>query len=90
MKNNMRSRISSFLTSEDGHVGVKPPLVLGTASASLLLAQAVVSPSAQAGWNCDPWSDDCSEGEYCAFWCDEWDAGTCVGTWHSRCESLDS
>ena len=90
MKNNIRGKISDFLTSEEGHVGVKPPLVLGAASASLLLAHAIVSPSAQAGWECEPWGSDCSEGEYCAFWCDKWSGGTCIGTWHSRCESLDS
>ena len=42
MKKNIRSKISDFLTSEEGHAGVKPPLVLGAASASLLLAHAMV------------------------------------------------
>ncbi len=90
MKKNIRSRISGFLTSEEGHVGVKPPLALGAASASLLLAQAVVTPSVQAHFECIPWGSDCSEGEYCMFWCDKWSGITCIGTWHSHCESLDS
>ena len=90
MKNNIRGRISGFLKSEEGHVGVKSPLVLGAASASLFLAQTIAAPSAQASWDCYPWTDDCSEGEYCMFWCDKWHVGTCVGTWHAKCESLDS
>ena len=47
-KNNIRSKISQFLKSEEGRVGVKSPLALGVASASVLLAQAMVTPSAQA------------------------------------------
>ena len=47
-KNNIRGKISQFLTSEEGRVGVKSPLALGVASASVLLAQAMVTPSAQA------------------------------------------
>ena len=87
MKKNIRSKISDFLTSEEGHVGVKPPLVLGAASASLLLANAVVTPSAQAHWECLP--GDCPEGEYCYIWCDgTLEAYTCFGMWHSHCESL--
>ena len=88
MKKNIRSKISGFLKSEEGQVGVKSPLVLGAASASLLLAHTVVSPTAQAGWECYS-NDDCSESEYCDIWCDEWDVGTCVGTWHSHCISRD-
>ena len=81
MKNNIRGKISQFLKSEDGHVGVKSPLALGVASASLLLAQMMVTPSAQAHWECYPWADDCAEGEYCAIWCEGiWSIGTCIGT----------
>ena len=69
MKNNIRGKISQFLKSEDGHVGVKSPLALGVASASLLLAQMMVTPSAEAHLKCIP-GGDCSEGEYFAFWCD--------------------
>ena len=88
MKNNIRGKISQFLKSEDGHVGVKSPLALGVASASLLLAQMMVTPSAQAHLECYS-SADCSEGEYCVFWCDgTWSLGTCWGTAHSHCSSL--
>lgn len=88
MKNNIRSKISDFLTSEEGHVGVKSPLALGAASASLLLAHAIVSPSAQAHLEC--YLGGCPEGEYCDIWCDgTLDAYTCIGTWHSHCISID-
>ena len=89
MKHNIRGKISDFLTSEEGHVGVKPPLVLGAASASLLLAHAIVSPSAHASWDCYS-NDDCPEGKVCDIWCDKWRGGTCIGTWYSRCLSIDS
>ena len=88
MKHNIRSKISDFLTSEDGHVGVKSPLALGAASASLLLAHAMVSPTAQAHFKCYP--GGCPEGEYCIIFCDKWSGVTCVGSWHSHCEPLDS
>ena len=48
MKNNIRSKISDFLKSEEGRVGVKSPLALGVASASVLLAQAIVTSPVQA------------------------------------------
>ena len=89
MKNSsVRSRISEFLKSEDGRVGVKSPLALGVASASVLLAQAVVTPSAQAHLECTPGGNDCGESAYCAVWCDEWSGATCIGEWHSQCEAL--
>lgn len=91
MKNNIRNKIRQFLKSEEGRVSIKSPLTLGAASAGLLLAQAVVTPSAQAHWECYPWLDDCAEGEYCAVWCDgTWNLGTCIGTFLSQCELLDS
>ena len=90
MKNNIRGKISEFLKSEDGHVGAKSPLALGVASASLLLAQMMVTPSAQAHLECIPWGGDCAEDEVCVVWCDKWSVGTCIGTWHSHCDSLDA
>ena len=84
MKNTVRSKISDFLKSEEGRIGVKSPLTLGAASASLLLAQAIVTPSAHAHWECYS-NDDCSTDEYCAFWCETWVVGTC-GKWHTHCE----
>ena len=88
MKNNIRSKISDFLKSEEGRVGVKSPLALGIASASVLLAQTIVTPPVQAHLECQPGGTDCGEGEYCMVWCDQWSLGTCVGTWHSQCEVL--
>ena len=88
MKNNVRSKIKDFLKSEDGRVGAKSPLALGVASASVLLAQAVVTTPAQAHMECVPDSNDCGEGAYCAVWCDEWSLGSCIGEWHSQCEAL--
>lgn len=91
MKHNIRSKISDFLKSEEGRVGAKSPLTLGVASASLLLAQVMVTPSAQAHMECYPGAGDCSENEYCAFNCmGTWYYGACIGTLHSHCESLDS
>ena len=51
MKKNIRSKISDFLKSEEGRVGVKPPLVFGAASAGLLLAQAIVTPPLRHIWS---------------------------------------
>ena len=87
MKYNVRSKISDFLKSEDGRVGAKSPLALGVASASLLLVQAMVTPSAQAHLECHS-EADCSEDEYCAFECEgTWNLGTCIGTLHSHCQA---
>ena len=84
MKNNIRSKISEFLKSEDGRVGAKSPLTLGVASASLLLAQAMITPSAGAHLECYP--GDCAEDEFCMFWCEgTWYLGACMGTLHSHC-----
>ena len=90
MKNSIRGRISEFLKSEEGRVGAKSPLALGVASASVLLAQAMVTPSAQAHTECIL-DDDCLEGEECAYLCDgEWRLGTCRGTLHTHCDLIDS
>ncbi len=91
MKHNVRSKISDFLKSEEGHVGAKSPLALGVASASLLLTQMMVTPSMQADLECYPLAGDCAEDEYCYAWCDgTWDLGRCSGTAHSYCRPLDS
>ena len=88
MKNNVRSKINGFLKSEEGRVSVKSPLALGVASASLLLAQAMVTPSAQAHWECLPWAPEvhCESGEICVYVCDKWDLETCIGEWHTQCD----
>ncbi len=88
MKHNIRSKISDFLKSEEGRVGVKSPLALGVASASVLLAQMMVTPPAQAHAEC--YHGSCPEGEYCAIQCyGTWSLGTCYGTMHSHCEPLN-
>ena len=90
MKNSIRGRIHEFLTSEEGRVGAKSPLTLGVASASVLLAQAMVTPSAQAHTACF-YNDDCPEGYECAYMCDgTWSLGTCMGTLHAHCEPIGS
>ena len=90
MKNSIRGRIREFLKSEEGRVGAKSPLALGVASASVLLAQAMVTPSAEAHTTCGS-NDDCPEGHECAYRCDgEWDLGSCMGTLHTHCELIDS
>ena len=90
MKNSIRGRISEFLKSEEGRVGAKSPLALGVASASVLLAQAMVTPSAEAHAVCLQ-NDDCPEGYECAYMCEgEWRLGTCRGTLHTHCDPIDS
>ena len=83
MKKNIRSKLKRFLESETGSVSAKAPLALGVASGSLLLAQAVLTPSAEAGFECTT-SDDCDEGERCAYWCSAIEYGTCA-EWNSVC-----
>lgn len=86
MKNNLRSKIQDFLTSEEGRVGVKAPLTLGIVSGSVLLAQAMLPPAAQAHMECSH-HGDCDDGESCWEWCEgEWVGDdTCDGVRHSAC-----
>ncbi len=68
MKKNLRDKIHIFLQSENGKVGIKSSLTLSIVSSSLLLAQMILTPHADAGYEC--WSHaDCdqSEGELCHF-----------------------
>ena len=90
MKHDIRSKISDFLKSEEGRVGAKSPLVLGVASASVLLAQVMVTPSAEAHTVCGT-NEDCPEGYECAYMCNgEWDLGSCMGTLHTHCDPIGS
>lgn len=58
----IKSRISTFLASEEGRVGVKAPLALGVAAGGLMLAQAfVVTPNAEACNN----NADCDDDQQC-------------------------
>ena len=53
MKNNLRGKIREFIASEEGKVSVKAPLTLGVATGSVLLANAIVTPTpAAAGGPC--------------------------------------
>ena len=85
MKKNIRSKISEFLTSEEGRVSTKAPLALGVATGSVLLAQAMVPSAANAHIVCED-NGDCDEGEVCAEWCEGvWSVGTCIGILHTNC-----
>ncbi len=53
MKKNFRGKIREFVQSEEGKVGIKSPLTLGIATGSILLAQAVVRPTAQTVVTCN-------------------------------------
>jgi len=84
MKKNLRDKIHTFLQSENGKVGIKSPLTLSIVSSSLLLAQMILTPHADAGFEC--WSHaDCNqaEGERCHFFLKDAGGGTLV--WHSTC-----
>ena len=64
MKAKILGRIKCFLKSEEGRVGLKTPLALGVASGSLLVAQAMLSPSSYASNECYS-NDHCDPGEVC-------------------------
>lgn len=74
MKKNIRSKISGFLTSEDGRVSTKAPLTLGVVTGSVLLAQAMIPSLAQAELVIDDscvtckGHHECEDDEVCAFW----------------------
>ena len=77
-------RINHFLTSEEGRVGLKTPMVLGIASGSLLLVQSVLSPSAYAD-EC-LFDFECNSGESCEVICHGTiENGRCNGTIINEC-----
>lgn len=86
MKNNLRGRISEFLASEDGKVGVKSPLVLGMATGSVFLAQAIIGTTPAMACNPNGNADQCPGGHCQAVEvCIEnnagktcWDVGICM------------
>ena len=85
MNAKIRDRIKHFLTSKGGRVGLKTPLVLGVASGSLLVAQAVLSPSAYSSYECS-FDDDCAPGEACKYVCTGVELNDiCYGTWVKKC-----
>ena len=85
MNAKIRDRIKHFLKFEGGRVGLKTPLALGVASGSLLVAQAVFSPSTYSSNEC--YSDsDCDTGKACERVCNGMLInGICYGTWVKKC-----
>ena len=85
MNAKIRDRIKHFLKFEGGRVGLKTPLALGVASGSLLVTQAVLSPSAHSSPECS--SDaDCDTGKACEYVCSGISVGNmCYGTWVQKC-----
>lgn len=85
MKNNLRGKIREFVQSEDGKVGIKSPLTIGVATASLLVAQAIVGTTPALACLGDT---DCGDGFICGNWREEcvvingclhcWPVGDCV------------
>lgn len=79
MLNRLHRKITEFINSEEGKVGVKTSLSLGLVSGGLLLMQSMFPTSTKADIKC--WSDDdCVDGEQCIFWQDE-----DTGYYHSKC-----
>jgi len=62
MKTKLRGRIREFVHSEEGKVGIKSPLTLGIATASLLAAQAFVGTTPALACLGDT---DCADGFIC-------------------------
>lgn len=89
MKKNIRSKISDFLTSEEGRVSTKAPLALGIATGSVLLAQAMLPSAANAHVTCTE-HEECEAWEVCAKWCEGvWSVDTCIGVLHTNCVDAD-
>jgi len=79
---NLKSKISDFLASEEGRVGVKTPLALGVAASGLMLAQAMITTPEAAAQGCTVHAD-CPGDQECEIQCvpvREWMHcwGTCV------------
>lgn len=92
MKKNIRSKISSFLTSEEGRVSTKAPLTLGVATGSVLLAQTMIPSPAQAEivWDIDIQCDDdadCADDEFCDSFFGIFDPGPTIVI-HTWCADL--
>lgn len=85
MFNKLRGKITEFINSEEGKVGVKTSLSLGLVGGGLLLMQTMFPSAAKAGFECIS-NDHCADDEVCYFWCEEV-SGVCTGNWHSKCIS---
>lgn len=85
MFNRLCGKITEFINSEEGKVGVKTSLSLGLVGGGLLLMQTVFPSVAKADFKC--WTnDDCAEDEICKFFCKKV-SGVCTGNWYSECVS---
>lgn len=66
MYKKLRDKVTEFINSEDGKVGVKTSLSLGLVGGGLLLMQSMFPSAAKADNEC--WvNDDCAEGETCVY-----------------------
>jgi len=64
---NLKSKISAFLNSEEGRVGVKTPLTAGVAAGGLMFLQTMISTPVAHADGYDTCSDDtdCDDGYEC-------------------------
>lgn len=83
MLNRIRSKITEFINSEEGKVGVNTSLSLGLVGGGLLLMQTMLPSAAKADFKCLN-DGDCANDEVCYFWCKKV-SGVCHGDWHSKC-----
>ena len=83
MNKNLRSKISEFINSEEGKVGVKTSLTFGLVGVGLLLMQTIFPSVAKANFECLS-GDECADDEVCHFWCEKI-SGVCQGNWYSQC-----
>ena len=83
MKTNIRGKIKRFFESEDGRVSTKAPFMLGIATGSVLLAQAMIPAPAEAHLKCHAFAP-CPHWQICVFWHElEWPGPIVVV--HSEC-----
>lgn len=77
---NLKSKISDFLASEEGRVGLKAPLALGVAAGGLMLAQAMITTPEAAAQGCTVHAD-CPGNQQCEIQCEKTKWGRhCWGT----------
>lgn len=80
MYERLRDKVTEFINSEEGKVGIKTSLSLGLVGGGILLMQTMFPTAAKAHFECFS-DDDCANDEYCKFWQDE------EGEYHSECVS---
>lgn len=85
MYKRLRDKVTEFINSEEGKVGVKTSLSLGLVGGGLLLMQTMFPSTAKANFACLN-NSECADDEVCEFWCEKV-SGVCEGDWHSECVS---